>query len=160
MEIDDPEAGPSGQELRAPAEAARANANARTQIIRRHRVPSDEDISRVLPRRNRRDHEPGRDLGRQVLQAVDRKVDVALEEGVLDSLREGPLPVEGGAEVLSIPFVPMGPDHDRLRPEVRADCTKSAHDFIRLRERERAAARADAKHRGHPGPPCRPTTIC
>src|SRR5207245_8490873 len=72
VESDDLEAGPLRQELRAPTEAARADADARTQVVESHQASADEGISRILPRRNRRDDESGRGFGRQVLQAVDR----------------------------------------------------------------------------------------
>ena len=78
------------QQLRAAAEAARADDRARRQGVERREVDGEQRIARRGPRGHGGEHQPGHGFGRQVLEAVDGQVDLAAQQRLLNLLGEQP----------------------------------------------------------------------
>ncbi len=55
-----------------------------------------KDVARILARRNGSDFEIRRQLGRQILQAVDGEIDAAFGQGLFNFLREHALGADFG----------------------------------------------------------------
>ena len=146
-QIDDPQIGPQPPHQRLAAQRRGADHRAARQLGEVARLAADEDVARVLARQKRREHQPVRQEGRHVLGRMHREVDAALEQRLLDLLGEQALaaglgqrpvldPVAGGADHLDLD--PRRIEAMRLRQRV-------AH-HAGLRQRQRAAARADPQN--------------
>ena len=109
----DDEVGPECEREGPPARAGRADHRSRPQTLEVHRRPGDEDVTRVLAFGVRREREPRRELGREVLEAVDREVEGALEQRLLDLPHEQALAPDRGQSRLEQP-VALGPHRDDL----------------------------------------------
>jgi hypothetical protein len=73
-------------------------------------VLGNEDIKRIFPFRNRRDLESRRPFGRQVLQAVNGKINMAGGQCLFNFFGEHPLCPDPGERHVSH-FVPGGLDN-------------------------------------------------
>ncbi len=104
-----------------------------------------QDVPVVGPRERRREDEPLPDLGREVLERVNREVHVAALEGLLELLGEGAGPELGdrGDAVL----VALGLHDLHLDRHVGTGARDRLARQVRLRARERAAARSEEDRR-------------
>ncbi len=76
--------GPGVQQLGPAPEAAGGDHGAPRHLAPSERSAAHERVAGVLPLSDRRDGDPLRQLGRQVLQGVDRDVDPPVEHRVVD----------------------------------------------------------------------------
>ena len=142
-------AGRCRRRLEVPTRAPRGRASSRGRR-RRH-----QDVSRILARRERREHEAPRALGGQVLQAVDGQVHAPVQERLLDLLHEEALAADLGQMRRGEP-VARGADRHQLDVEARPRAPETRRDLLGLAERQLAAARADADTVGHLASPSAP----
>ena len=84
---------------------------------RRHPRRADQRVAHVLPRQVARQHRPLRQVGRDVLHRVDRDVDAAVEQRVVDLLGEEALAADVG-EGLAEDLVARGLDDADLEGAV------------------------------------------
>jgi hypothetical protein len=80
--------GPGGPEEGHPPRAAGADPGAMGQLVKRPSVGRDQRIARVLAAGDGHQVQPGRRPRRHVLEAVDRQVDRAAEQGRFELLDE------------------------------------------------------------------------
>ena len=106
-------------------------------------------LPRIGARREGGHLEAGRQLDRQVLQAVHGEVESAVEKAALQLEREEPL-AAGGAEVAG-QDVPRGGKGHQLDFEAGMELRQLPRDGARLRESERAAPGAEAQRGGSAG---------
>ena len=139
-QLGDLEIGPDREQLRAPAEAGRADA--RTFRKRLERARADEHVARVLRGRDRRDLEPVGQPAGNVLRAVDGEVDLLREKRFLDLLDEARLVGDRTRA-----RVARGPDRNELGLGA-----ERAGDRSGLRQRKRAAAGAYPERRAQRRP--------
>ena len=135
------------RELRGAPHAARADprrvAEAACGLIERGAGARREDdrVAGVLAWQDGADGQPRRQLGWHVLAAVYREIDRAGEQRILDFLDEEPFATDPCQPNLGEPIT-GGPDDDDLARHAGAR-PEQVGDGVGLKERERAAARAE-----------------
>src|SRR5574341_2072352 len=134
----DDEIGPQRQRDRAAARARRADHRPRREVLEARAGPRHQHIARVLTLRERREREPRRHLGGNVLQAVDLAV-----HGPLDLLHEEPLAADGGQPRLEQP-VALGADRNDL--DFHTGAPEALRHGARLGQRQGAPAGAEPDH--------------
>jgi len=107
-------------------------------------VLRDQDVPGVLPFRRDGDRKPRRQLGGDVLQAVDRQIDVPPKEGVLDLFDEDPLAADlDQGHVLH--DVPLRLDDRKRHPHAGVPSLDPFLHPVSLGQGEGAAPRADSQ---------------
>ena len=90
----DPQVGPGVQHLRLAPDRGGADDGAGRQAAKDRPDPArrspaeDEHVPRILPRQRAGEHDSGRQLGFQVLQAMHGEVDAAVQQRLVDLLGE------------------------------------------------------------------------
>src|SRR5581483_7653559 len=92
--------------------------------------------------RDRDQRQAGRQLGGDVLEAVDRQIDLAGQQLLLDLLDPDPLAAEVDHRPGLLP-VPLGDDDLLLDGQAGVDAAELGPDVVGLPAGQRAAARAD-----------------
>ena len=136
-------------ELRCPAKAARADDRARRELRERATRPGHEAVANVLARRDGADHDARSILGREVLQRVDRDVDLTVEQCPLELGGEEALAADLGQRLAAcLRPIPGRGDHARLALETGARRRQQLGHEVGLGARERRSPRAECHRRG------------
>ena len=130
------------QELRAAAQARRANGSARGQRRERRVAVAHEGVARVGALRDGRDGESLGNLRRHILQAVHGEVDLAREHRLLELLGEEPLAADLRERRVE-DLVALRRHETFLDGELGVRLAQARRDVVRLPERELTAPRAD-----------------
>ena len=133
--------GARGGELGAPADRTGADTRARTQVVERD---TGERVARIAALRDRREQQPGRGLGREILGRVHGDVGPTVEHGLLHLFREHALAADR-VEVRRLIAVARRRDQHVL-DVVAVRATQELTDPLRLPARERAGAGRDSDH--------------
>ena len=107
------------------------------------------DVARIGALEKSRERELRRNDRRHVLEAVHGDIDVAVLQRFVELLDEQTLAADSREQHVS-PFV--AGRFDRHDVDVESRFSQLSRRFVRLPERERTAAGADAKGRGHQRP--------
>ena len=145
-DLDQLEIGPAMQDLGSPPQAARGNDGAGRELGERRMARRDEHVAGRSSRRHGGERKLRHDDRRQILEAVNGDLDPALEERVLDRLREDPFAAEAG-ERHGLHLVAGRLDQGELDAEAGMRRAQPIGDVMGLPERQRTAARADAERR-------------
>ncbi len=140
--LGDLEVRPRREELRPAARARRADARPARKVREGPPRLGNEDVARVLALRNGREDDARGKRRRHVLQAVDREVDPAVEQRLVELLREVSLPADrraGGGEAVA-----RRADVDDLDLGPRRQSARARHSAWSQRERAARARRAEA----------------
>ena len=153
----DTQVGPRVQQLRGAAHAARPHHGAVRQggvgivALRDFEVRAqDQRIPRVLALQHAGQHDAGRQLGLEVLQAMHREIDAAVQQGLMDFFAEQALAADvGQALARALRRVAGGADRvfleDVHAAQHRAELAEQRQEGPRLHERQRRGAGADTK---------------
>jgi hypothetical protein len=139
---------PQRQELRLPPQARRPDHRPLGQVGQRQRPRARRPhpgVARILAGGRRRQHQPGRQLGRHVLERVHRQVHLARQERLLELLGEQPLSADFAQRHVQH-LIPAGVDDRELH---RRDGTawqrqEPIADVLRLRQRQGRPACTDS----------------
>ena len=136
----DDEVGPERQRQGPPARARRPDDRAHRQVLEGRPRPAHEDVTRILAFGERRQREPRRQFGGEILEAVDRAVDQPFAQRLLDLPHEQALAPDGGQTGVDPP-VALGPDRDDL--DVDPERPQTCGHRSGLYQRERASPRPE-----------------
>src|SRR5207247_1876949 len=136
----DDEVGPERQRQGPPARARRSDDRAHRQVLEGRPRPAHEDVTRILAFGERRQREPRRQFGGEILEAVDRAVDQPFAQRLLDLPHEQALAPDGGQTGVDPP-VALGPDRDDL--DVDPERPQTCGHRSGLYQRERASPRPE-----------------
>src|SRR5262249_18110324 len=154
----DAQIGSARKDQGAPTEARGGDARPAREIVEGAAPAREEDVARILARRERGEAEARRQLGGHVLEAVNTAVDPAVEQRPLAFFHEKRLASEVGEGDVG-ETIAGGADGDQL--ELVAAGAEGVGDFGALHHGEAAAASAEAElhARGAPRPlPPRPNS--
>ena len=116
----------AGEDLGSAPQRGRAHDGARRQLVDALRRAGDQDVARVGARQQCRDDEPAGEGRRHVLHRVDREIDGAGQQGLLDLLDEQALAADLGQRPV-LDAIARGADQldadgvGRLQARIRRD---------------------------------------
>jgi hypothetical protein len=131
-------------QLRGPARRAGADDAAGGELAEGEPVAGDDDVARVLALGNGRERDPGRGVGREVLEGVHREVDLTREQRVAQRVDEHTRRAALQRRAGGLAAVAVGGDLDQLGVDAEA-VAQQRGDVLGLGGGEQAAAGADAQ---------------
>jgi hypothetical protein len=107
-------------------------------------VAKDQHIPSILPLQGASQDDPQRKLGFQILQTMDGAIDAAIQQRLVNFLREQALAADIRQRTV-LHRIAGGGDHGFLALSRTGDSGEQAQKRTRLHQRQRGAARAGAK---------------
>jgi hypothetical protein len=148
-DLDGPQIGPDGGDLRRAPRAPGADPGSRRKLEKGRWRPRDQHVTGVRPGEERCQAEPRGRQCRKVLRRMDGEVGAAIEERLLELLHEDTL-----ARRVTEPHrwmtIAMGGQRHEHELVLRVAARKRVRRQLRLDDRERAPARRQPKPHSRP----------